>query len=147
MRILPIAPSTSSELLLELEAGGTVALVADRLVAGEGIDIEFFGRITKVPTGPAVLALRSGAALLPAAIYQDGMGYRAVFLEPIDTRRGNGRFRDDVRRVTSDLIGAFETLIREAPEQWHVFQPNWPIEEEEAPAGGLSAPEAHGEGA
>jgi KDO2-lipid IV(A) lauroyltransferase len=36
-----------------------------------------------------------------------------------------GRLRDDVARVTQDLAHAFEELIREAPSQWHAFQPIW----------------------
>ena len=37
-----------------------------------------------------------------------------------------GRLRDDVARVTQDLAHAMEHLIRLAPEQWHLMQPNWP---------------------
>ena len=37
-----------------------------------------------------------------------------------------GSLRDDVARVTRDLARHFEDLIREAPEQWHLLQPNWP---------------------
>jgi KDO2-lipid IV(A) lauroyltransferase len=34
--------------------------------------------------------------------------------------------RDDVARMTQRLAGEFEELIRAAPEQWHLMQPNWP---------------------
>ena len=37
-----------------------------------------------------------------------------------------GRFRDDVTRLTRDLAVRLEGLIRVAPEQWHLQQPNWP---------------------
>jgi len=37
-----------------------------------------------------------------------------------------GRFRDDVQRITQDLAVELERFIRAAPEQWHVFQPGWP---------------------
>jgi KDO2-lipid IV(A) lauroyltransferase len=40
-------------------------------------------------------------------------------------RRGEG-LRDDVARVTQALARELEFLIRRAPEQWHLFQPNWP---------------------
>ena len=42
-----------------------------------------------------------------------------------DTER-HGKFREDVARVTQDLAHALEVLIRRAPEQWHLLQPNWP---------------------
>ena len=34
--------------------------------------------------------------------------------------------RADVQRITQDLAGELEILIRRAPSQWHLFQPNWP---------------------
>jgi KDO2-lipid IV(A) lauroyltransferase len=46
-------------------------------------------------------------------------------LPPLDTSR-HGKLREDVQRVTQDLAGALEVLIRRAPEQWHLLQPNWP---------------------
>jgi KDO2-lipid IV(A) lauroyltransferase len=48
-----------------------------------------------------------------------------VVLPPLDTTR-QGRLREDVQRVTQDLAHALEDLIRRAPEQWHLLQPNWP---------------------
>ncbi|HLG92371.1 MAG TPA: hypothetical protein VKY15_05255, partial [Acidimicrobiales bacterium] len=47
--------------------------------------------------------------------------------EPIPVER-TGRFRQDVARVTQLLARAMEELIRRAPEQWHMFQPNWPAD-------------------
>ena len=44
---------------------------------------------------------------------------------PIDTTR-QGKLRDDVARVTQVLAHELEELIRLAPEQWHLLQPNWP---------------------
>ena len=44
-------------------------------------------------------------------------------------RRGP-RLRDDVARVTQQLAGELETLIRRAPDLWHLFQPNWPSDHE-----------------
>jgi KDO2-lipid IV(A) lauroyltransferase len=40
----------------------------------------------------------------------------------------SGRLRDDVVRITQELARRFEGLIREAPEQWHLMQPNWPTD-------------------
>jgi KDO2-lipid IV(A) lauroyltransferase len=44
---------------------------------------------------------------------------------PLDTSR-QGRLREDVGRITQDLAHELEYLIRRAPEQWHLMQPNWP---------------------
>jgi KDO2-lipid IV(A) lauroyltransferase len=101
-------------------------LLCDRDLTGDGIEVEFFGERTTLPAGPATLALRTGAALLPTAVYfRPRGGHHAVVLPPIPTQR-EGRLRDDVARATQDLAHRFEELIRAAPEQWHLMQPNWP---------------------
>lgn len=126
LRVLPLGGSTATELVATLSKGGAVALLADRDVAGDGLDVELFGATTKLPAGPAVLALRTGAVLLPCAVYHArGDRHHAVIGPPLDTER-RGRLRADAARVTAALARELERLIQRAPEQWHVFQPNWP---------------------
>jgi lauroyl/myristoyl acyltransferase len=124
MRVLSLAPDTSVKLLTALRSGGAVALVADRDVVGDGILVPFFGVLTRVPPGPAVLALRTGATIIPCRVYQDGTHYDARFGPPIVPER-QGTLREDVERITTELISMFEGFIAERPEQWHVFQPIW----------------------
>jgi KDO2-lipid IV(A) lauroyltransferase len=82
---------------------------------------------TTVPAGPAFFALRTGAALLPLATYftRKSDGHHAVVRPPIPVER-QGSLREDVARITQLLMIEVEGLIRRAPEQWHLFQPNWP---------------------
>jgi lauroyl/myristoyl acyltransferase len=124
MRVLRLGPDTSLKLLSALRSGGAVALVADRDVVGDGIVMPFFGASTRVPPGPAVLALRTGATIIPCRVYQDGTNYEAQFGPPIVPER-RGTLRADVERITAELISIFEGFIAERPEQWHVFQPIW----------------------
>ena len=108
-----------------LAKGGLVGLVSDRDLTAHGVPVVLFGRRTTFPAGPAALAIRSGAVLLPAAVYMEGRGgHRGVVLPPVDTGR-RGRFREDVQRVTQDLAAQLEGLIRRAPDQWHMFQQVW----------------------
>ena len=75
---------------------------------------------------PATLGLRTGAHLLPSAIYfRDPYGCHAHIGPPVDFER-QGRLRDDIGRLTQVLADELEVLIRRAPEQWHLMQPNWP---------------------
>jgi phosphatidylinositol dimannoside acyltransferase len=121
----PPSPATTTTLLDLLRGGGAVALVADRDVVGDGIVTPFFGAPTRVPAGPVVLALRSDATLLPSAVFLRPHGRIEVVIgEPLMLDR-RGRLRDDVARLTEDLVGRYEEFIRSAPEQWHVFQPIW----------------------
>jgi phosphatidylinositol dimannoside acyltransferase len=124
--VVALGPDAGTATARALKANHTLALLCDRDIAGTGPTVEFFGEATTLPGGPATLALRTGAPILPAAIYFDGPSSRhAVVLPPLDTGR-RGKLREDVQRVTQDLAHALEELIRRAPEQWHLLQPNWP---------------------
>jgi phosphatidylinositol dimannoside acyltransferase len=125
MTIEPLGPGAGTACLRALRGNEVLGLVCDRNLGDGGIDIEFFGEVTKLPAGPATLALRTGAPLLPTAIYFDGPGHHAIVRPPVAAER-TGRLRDDVARVTQALAHELEGLIRVAPEQWHLFQPNWP---------------------
>lgn len=124
--VVALGPEAGVATARALRANHTLALLCDRDLTGTGPEVEFFGERTTLPGGPATLALRTGAPLLPTAIYFDGPdSRRGVVLPALDTSR-QGRLRDDVQRVTQDLATALEALIRRAPEQWHLLQPNWP---------------------
>ncbi len=66
----PAGPDTVGRLRETLDRNGVVCLLSDRDVTGGGYEVEFCGEVTRLPAGPAVLALRSGAPLLPTAVYQ-----------------------------------------------------------------------------
>jgi KDO2-lipid IV(A) lauroyltransferase len=124
LEVIPLGPSAGSEVAASLAAGRITCLLADRDLTGTGIEVEFFGETTRLPGGPALMALRSGAALLPTAVYFERGRCHAVVDPPLDTSR-QGSIRSDVTRVTQDLARALERQIRCAPEQWHLLQPNW----------------------
>jgi lauroyl/myristoyl acyltransferase len=130
MTVVPLGPEAGAETLRALHRGDVLCLVSDRDIAGGGIPVEFFGEVTTLPAGPATLALRTGAPIVPTAIYFEGEGHRAVLEPPLDTSRGSGSLRADVARITQDMARAFERLIAAAPEQWHLLQPNWPSDHE-----------------
>ena len=125
MEVITLGPSAGSAVVRAIGANHVVCLPCDRHVGGAGVEVEFFGETTTLPAGPATLALRTGAALLPVAIYDNARGCHAIVRPPIPTER-TGRLRHDVERVTRLLAVEGENLIRRAPEQWHLLQPNWP---------------------
>ena len=130
LTVLPPGPGTTVRLLDTLRAGRVVGLLADRDLVGNGVEVELFGERTTLPAGPALLALRSGAPLMTCAIYQRPRGlYHAVLQPPLDSTR-TGRMRQDVQRLTEEMARSLEGLIRLAPEQWHLFQPNWASDRE-----------------
>jgi KDO2-lipid IV(A) lauroyltransferase len=126
MEIVPLGPDVATTLLRALRDNRLACLVSDRDLTGDGVSVQFFGEATTLPAGPATLALRAGAALLPVAVYfGEGRAHHAIVRPPLPTER-SGRLRDDVARITQHLAGEFEALIRAAPRQWHLMQPNWP---------------------
>ena len=117
-------------LVERLEAGGTVALLADRDLSGRGIEVEFFGERTTIPAGPVTLADRTGAVLLPVGCYfAPGPGHRFVVHPPLELPQ-QGTTEERVAAGAQRLAGVLEDIISEAPEQWHMFQPNWPSDRE-----------------
>ena len=133
LEIVALGPDAGGAVLRWLRAGGVLGLLCDRDILGGGVEVDLFGERTTVPSGPATLALRTGAALLPTAVYFEGRRHhRGVVRPPIQVGR-EGRFRDRVARVSQALADEFEVLIGRAPEQWHVFQPNWPSDRPERP--------------
>lgn len=127
MNVVPLGPDAGSAVLGALRNNHVVCLLCDRDLQRSGVPVTFFGETTTLPAGPATLALRSGAPILPTAIYftRRVHGHLGVVRPPIPLER-QGRLRDDVTRITQLLAGELEVLIRRAPDQWHLQQPNWP---------------------
>lgn len=128
MNVVALGQSAGREVLAALRRNDVVCLLSDRDIQRNGVEVEFFGEVTTLPGGPATLSLRTGAPLLPTAVYFTDRvdGHLGVVRPPIDTARSDDRLRADVARVTQALAHELEHLIRRAPHQWHLFQPNWP---------------------
>jgi lauroyl/myristoyl acyltransferase len=123
LRVVALDDKASGAVARELRAGKVVGLLCDRDLQGNGIEAQLFGRTTTVPAGPAMLALRTGATLMCAAVYSGpGRDHHVVMTPPLDTTR-HGAFRVDVARIAQAVTDELGWLIRRAPEQWHVLQP------------------------
>ncbi len=127
MTVVPLGPEAGSAILKALKNNEAVCLLCDRDIQGGGIEVEFFGEKTTLPAGPATLGLRTGAPVFPVGVYftEAYNGHHCVVRPALRTER-RGKLREDVARITQDLARELEFLIGRAPEQWHLFQPNWP---------------------
>jgi lauroyl/myristoyl acyltransferase len=128
LELLPLddGSETLRGTLRALRHGRVVCLVCDRDLTGGGLPVRLFGAATVMPGGPASLALRTGAALLPCAVYQDRRRghWRAVIRPPL-RQPASGDARADVLVLTQRLADEFEALIARAPDQWHVLSHYW----------------------
>jgi phosphatidylinositol dimannoside acyltransferase len=130
MRVIPLSPEAGTPLMAALRRNEVVGLLCDRDIAGGGIEVEFFGERTTMPAGPATLSLRTGAPILPNAVYQREHDVLGFICPPIKFE-STGKLRVDVTALTQLLARELETLIARAPEQWHVLQPVWPSDRED----------------
>jgi KDO2-lipid IV(A) lauroyltransferase len=126
MEIVPLGPDAGRSIVKAIKQAHVIALLCDRDIGGGGTEVTFFGETTTLPSGPAVLALRTGAPLIPTGVYDQGGGHHHAILRPPIPAERRGSFRDDVARITQAMAYDLEGLIRRAPEQWHLLQPNWP---------------------
>jgi phosphatidylinositol dimannoside acyltransferase len=107
-----------------LAANWMVALVADRDLSGRGIEVEMFGAPRRVPAGPALLSLTSGAPILPAPTATLDRGWEVRFEPPLEIER-TGSLRADVAELSRLMAERFERAIAARPTDWHMFQPGW----------------------
>jgi KDO2-lipid IV(A) lauroyltransferase len=128
MTVVPLGPEAGTAVIRALKANHVVCLLSDRDIQGGGPEVEFFGERTTLPGGAATIALRTGAPILPTGVYFTDRfdGHLGYVRPPIPVERQAKRLRDDVQRITQLIAGELEVLIRRAPSQWHLFQPNWP---------------------
>lgn len=107
-----------------LSANGVVALVCD-LEQGPGVSVSFFGRRAIVPAGPAAIAIKTGAALIPVYQYSTAPSRYHVHVDPELVLRAGETKESLMQRV----VDRFETFIRARPEEWYAFRPMFRTEE------------------
>lgn len=115
-------------LLERLRSGKLVALVADRDMSRSGVEVEFLGGVAKMPSGPAILAIESGAPLLTAYIRYLDKGIEITFDETIKLPV-SGTKEEQIKIVTQSIANNFAKRIKDSPVDWHMLQRIW-IDEE-----------------
>lgn len=108
------------EVLVErLRDNGLVCLMAERDLTRTGVQVDFFGEPTRMPAGPARLAIDTGAPLMPVHCWFEKDGWGCHIQAALDTSSG------DVGVITQALADRFADGIAAHPEDWHMLQPQW----------------------
>ena len=115
-------------LMERLNQGKLVALVADRDMSRNGIEVNFLGGIAKMPAGPAILAIKSGSPLVTAYIRYLDEGIEITFDETI-LLPISGSEEEQIRIVTQSMADNFAKRIQDSPVDWHMLQRIWVDEE------------------
>ncbi len=113
------------KLIRALRNNEVIGLLCDRDIAGGGVEVTFFGETATMPAGPALLAIRTGAQILPNAVYQRPDGSAHGVIRPPLSFEPTGKLRTDIATLTQMLADELAQLIAVAPQQWHVLQPHW----------------------
>ena len=112
-------PAAIGTLIGAVRRGRLVCLLADRDLEGRGLPVSWSGQPITMPAGPALVARRSGAALVPAVSQYTPAGMKIIFGRPIEHRPG----RDGLVAMTQQVADVFAERIAEQPQDWHLMQP------------------------
>jgi lauroyl/myristoyl acyltransferase len=116
---------TARALLRALRDGQMVGLLLDIPSPEDGVPVQLFGRTAWLPAGPATLALRTGARIVPTAVFrQPDHRFLLVIDDQFDYTPGGER-AVAVPALTQQIVRALEDLVRQHPEQWYLFRRLW----------------------
>jgi KDO2-lipid IV(A) lauroyltransferase len=108
-----------------LRKGENIAVLLDQNVGqGYGVPVEFFGRRAFTNKGLAMLAIRTGAPVVPVFIVREGDGYVARVLPALPLIQ-TGDNRKDIEENTQQYNDTLETIIRSHPDQWFWVHRRW----------------------
>lgn len=128
MEIIPTSGAERAPLDLlaeKLREGYIVPLLADRDLSRRGVEVEFFGGRARMPGGPAMLALRTGAPLYAVPMWNDPDGTAHGRLVGPIPLPAEGTLEERVRLLTQEIADRLAAGIAEHPEDWHMLQRVW----------------------
>lgn len=112
-------PGAVAGLIAAVRAGRVVCLMADRDLTGAGLVVDFGGHPVRLPAGPALVARRSGAALIPMVPHYTATGMALTFGPTLHPGPG----RVGLQETTQQVADFFVSRIRRHPSDWQVMQP------------------------
>jgi phosphatidylinositol dimannoside acyltransferase len=127
---MEIVPATGGDrppidvLTDRVRAGTVVPLLADRDLSARGVEVDFFGAKTRMPAGPALLALRTGAPLYTTTLWFEPHRACARITGPLPVP-ADGPMDIRVRRLTQQVADGLAVGIAEHPQDWHMLQRLW----------------------
>lgn len=116
MEVLDLDGRVTKTLEERLRQGRLVALVSDRDLSVNGVEVSFFGRRAKFPAGPAKLVIETGAPLITAHITYTETGIAVDFSDRIAVEGKS------VEEIVQSIASNFESAIGTRPEDWHMLQ-------------------------
>jgi len=108
-----------------LKENELIGVLGDRDFTGAGVIVKFIGKDVKMPKGPALFALKTGAVIIPSfMIRQQDDTYKMFYQEPIEYSP-TGNDEKDIIALTGKCAKVIEDIIKLYPEQWFMFRQFW----------------------
>jgi KDO2-lipid IV(A) lauroyltransferase len=100
-------------------------LIDQRAKRSEGVWADFFGKKAPTTPGLAVLAMKTGAPVVPVFMVRNGFGkHRMIIQNPLDLVH-TGDIKKDVEANTQLFNHTLESMIRQYPDQWFWVHRRW----------------------
>lgn len=116
-----------------LQDNGILAIMPDRYARGQGLDVKFFGHTTNAWHTPVLLALRTGAQILPChALRRPDGTFRFLIEEPVNVHQ-TVEETSAMQLATQEMFDRLEALVRQYPEQYLWQYDFWPMPGRERP--------------
>jgi KDO2-lipid IV(A) lauroyltransferase len=107
-----------------LRNGTVVPLLAERDLSARGVEVTFFGARTRMPPGPALLALRTGAPLYVVSMWYEPDAPVGHMWGPIEMPE-DGPLDVRVKTLTQRVADQLAVGIAAHPQDWHMLQRMW----------------------
>ncbi|MGH9467255.1 MAG: lysophospholipid acyltransferase family protein [Terriglobales bacterium] len=125
---LPISKRDFARGLLQaMQANQTVGVLLDQNSSPpQGVFVPFFGTPACTAAGPAKIALRTGAAVVPGfAVWEEAEQHYVLYFEPALELETSGDEEADVVAATAQFNTVIERWVRRYPEQWLWVHRRW----------------------
>jgi KDO2-lipid IV(A) lauroyltransferase len=120
---MPVQLGVLKVVMRSLRSGETIGIICDRDFGRDGYRSTFFGEETALPAGAVRIAMKTGAAIVPAFNLRRGDdSYDAYFEPALDIAKGGDEALD---KNMKQLIRVMEKYINLCPDQWVVLSPIW----------------------
>lgn len=124
IKIIPLGKAVR-QCLDVLRANEAVALVGDRDFSDRGMILDFFGKPTHFPEGPAAFALKTGALIVPGFMLRNPDDTFTLKIEKPLEFSVTGNKERDTKEIITKYVAIFEDYIRRYPDQWYIFRKFW----------------------
>ncbi len=114
-------PSPFGVMAQRLRQGRLVCIVSDRDLSAGGVEVDLFGEKARIGAGPAALAVRTGAALMPVTLWFTPDGWRGRIYPEVPVPP-DGTRAQQVAAMSQQLASVWQVGIAEHPQDWHMLQ-------------------------